>query len=149
MGQTAKSFFSKADNERIVQAIRNAEKDTSGEIRVHVDKECEGEVLDRAATVFEKLGMNQTELRNGVLFYLAINSRKLAIIGDAGINSSVPPGFWENIKADMVAHFREGEYTPGLVNGIEAAGRELKKYFPFQQKGDINELPNDISFGKQ
>ena len=90
--------------------------------------------------------MNKTELRNGVLFYLAVKSRKFAILGDSGINAKVPEDFWDKIKEDMAAHFKKGEFTEGLVKGIEEAGKSLKAYFPYKSD-DVNELSDDISFG--
>lgn len=140
-------IFSTSDQEAIVQAIRDAEKDTSGEVRVHIDKKCPGDVLDRAAYWFGKLNMHQTELRNGVLFYLATNDRKFAILGDAGINAKVPEGFWDDIKSRMVLHFQKGDFVAGLVEGIRESGCQLKSHFPYQSD-DVNELPDEISFGK-
>ena len=146
MKTTAKNFFSKEEQLEIKKAILNAELDTSGEIRVHIESECKGDVLDRTSYLFNKLGMNKTELHNGVLFYLAINSKKFAIIGDKGINQEVPENFWQEIKEMMSDKFNTGEYTQGLVEGIELAGVRLKKHFP-HHIDDINELPDEISFG--
>lgn len=147
MGTSAKSFFTKEEKQSIEDAIRDAELNTSGEIRVHIENKCKGEVLDRAAYLFDKLGMKKTALRDGVLFYLAVNSRKFAIIGDQGINAVVPEDFWEKIKEMMAAHFKNGEFTTGLSKGIIQAGKILKKHFP-HQSDDINELSDEISFGK-
>jgi uncharacterized membrane protein len=148
MGVSAKKFFSKQEQEDIKQAILNAELDTSGEIRVHIENVCKGEVLDRAAYVFKWLKMDQTALRNGVLIYLAVKSRKFAIIGDAGINKSVPANFWDSTKHEMLNYFRNEDFVEGLIFGITQAGLHLKKYFP-HKKDDINELPDDISFGNK
>jgi uncharacterized membrane protein len=104
-------------------------------------------VLDRAAYLFEKLKMHKTERRNGVLFYLAVADRKFAILGDAGINAVTPENFWDEIKNTMSALFSEGQFSEGLCKGIEMTGEALHKYFPYQTD-DINELPDDISFGK-
>lgn len=142
----AKDFFSKEQKLQIKKAILNAELDTSGEIRVHIDNECRGDVLDRASFVFEKLNMAKTELHNGVLFYLAVKSKKFAIIGDSGINKEVPENFWEEIKTTMAVKFKEGDFTGGLVTGIGMAGIRLKKHFPYHID-DINELTDEISFG--
>ncbi len=147
MGNTARNFFTREEEKAIMMAIARAELDTSGEIRVHIDNECKGEVLDRAASVFEKLGMVNTRERNGVLFYLAVKSHKFAVIGDAGINAKVPDDFWDGIKAHMVSRFSEGAVALGLMEGIEMAGKELKAHFPWH-KNDENELPNEISFGQ-
>ncbi len=143
---SAKNFFTKEQKNKIKQAIINAELDTSGEIRVHIENYCKEDVLDRTSFLFKKIKMNKTELRNGVLFYLAIKSRKFAIIGDEGINAAVPENFWDEIKKQMSAHFKEGNFTEGLSVGIETTGQQLKKHFPYHSD-DINELSNEISFG--
>jgi uncharacterized membrane protein len=147
MGNTARDFFTPEQKEAIKLAVQLAEKETSGEIRVHIENVCEGDVLDRAATVFDKLGMTQTELRNGVLFYVALKSHKFAILGDLGINAKVPQNFWESTKEIIIEHFKEGLFAEGLIEGITLAGKELKEWFPYQAD-DVNELPDDISFGK-
>lgn len=145
MGNSIYSFFSEAQKAAIKRAVMDAELNTSGEIRVHIENECDGEVLDRAAFVFNKLNMHKTKLRNGVLFYLAVKNRKFAILGDAGINQKVPENFWDNIKLILLNHFRKEEFTEGLIKGILMAGEQLKTHFPYQ-KNDVNELPDDISF---
>jgi uncharacterized membrane protein len=145
--KSAKNFFNKAQKDEIKKSILMAELDTSGEIKVHIENNCEGEVLDRAAFWFTKLKMDNTELRNGVLFYLAVKSRKFAIIGDSGINENVPKDFWDEVKEEMAAHFAQKEFTEGLALGIQKAGKLLKKHFP-RHSNDINELSDDISFGK-
>ncbi len=139
-------FFSEEEKQKIVQAVEEAEKDTSGEIRVHIEKDCKTDVLDRAAYIFKKLKMHKTKLRNGVLFYLALEDHKFAILGDAGINKVTPDNFWEDIKESMLSYFREGKFADGLVKGIRMAGEKLKEHFPYQ-KDDINELSDEISFG--
>lgn len=144
----ATEVFSKEEKEDIKQAILNAELDTSGEIRVHIENVCEGDVLDRAAHWFDKLNMQKTDLRNGVLFYLAIKNRKFAVIGDQGINQKVPEDFWDSIKDEMIEHFRENRFADGLIEGVSRAGLKLKEHFPYQ-KNDVNELPDDISFGEK
>ena len=144
---SAKSFFSKEQQESILHAIKHAEMDCSGEIRVHIENNCTGDVLDRASYIFKKLKMHNTKDRNGILFYLAIKHRKFAILGDAGINAVVPPNFWDAIKLSMTYAFKEGKFAEGLSKGIEMAGEHLRKNFP-HKKDDVNELPDDISFGK-
>jgi len=139
--------FSEADQLKITNAIRVAETNTSGEIRVHIENHCSGDVLDRAAYVFEKLEMHKTELRNGVLFYLAVEDRKFAILGDAGINVKVPEDFWESTKDVVINKLKEGKYADGLAQGIVKAGEQLKSHFP-HQSDDVNELSDEISFGK-
>jgi uncharacterized membrane protein len=140
-----KEFLGKENENLIVEAIGAAEHQTSGEIRVHIENKCKAEVLDRAAWLFKKLKMHETKERNGVLIYLSINDHKFAIIGDAGINEVVPEGFWNDIKEMMIGHFSKGEFAIGLINGIEKAGEQLKKYFPWQEN-DVNELPDEISY---
>ncbi|MGN6644965.1 MAG: TPM domain-containing protein [Cytophaga sp.] len=141
------SFFSAAEQTAIIDSIHKAEKNTSGEIRVHIENQCAYELMDRAADVFASLGMHKTDLKNGVLFYLSINDRKFAILGDAGINAKVPAGFWDSIKELVLDHFKKGEYALGLSKGIEKAGLKLSEHFPYS-KTDINELSNEISFNK-
>lgn len=143
----ASSFFSKEQQALILESVREAEVATSGEIRVHIETSCAEDVLDRAAWVFKKLGMDKTAERNGVLFYLAVDDRKFAIIGDAGINAKVPSGFWDEISLLLQTNFREGKFTEGLSEGIVLAGKQLKSHFPYS-KDDVNELSDDISFGK-
>ena len=143
-----KAFFTKEQNDDILLAIKNAELDTSGEIRVHIEDKCPGEVLDRAAIIFKKLDMHKTELRNGVLFYLAIRNRKFAVLGDAGINKVVPENFWDEVRNVMLNHFRENHFTEGLAEGIALAGQQLKQHFPFKHD-DVNELTDEISFGEK
>jgi len=145
---SAKKFFTSEQQEDIKQAVLNAELDTSGEIRVHIENRCAGDVLIRAAQVFGKLKMDRTKLHNGVLIYLAIENRKFAIIGDVGINVVVPENFWEQIKVNMMNRFRNGEFTLGLSEAITAAGAQLKHHFP-HQRNDVNELSDDISFDNE
>ena len=143
----ASDLFTPEERKRIIQAIEAAEMNTSGEIRVHVEVSYNGALLDRAATVFARLGMHKTALRNGVLFYLAVKKRQFAVIGDAGINKVVPPAFWDEIRSVMEGHFKNSEFGEGLSKGIIMTGEQLKKHFPYKT-GDVNELPNEISFGK-
>lgn len=141
------NYFTEENKLQIVNAIRVAETNTSGEIRLHIEKYCKEEVLDRAAYIFEKLEMHKTKLRNGVLFYLAIEDRKFAILGDAGINEKVSDNFWVNANQTVLTSFKEGKLTDGLIKGILMAGEQLKEHFPYM-KDDKNELPDNISFGK-
>jgi uncharacterized membrane protein len=140
-------YFTEENKLQIANAIRAAEMNTSGEIRVHIEKYCKGEVLDRAAYVFEKMEMHKTQLRNGVLFYLAVEDHQFAILGDAGINQKVPEDFWETTKQIVLSKFKDGNLTEGLTSGILMAGEQLKAHFPYL-KDDVNELSNEISFGK-
>lgn len=143
----ASSFFTKEQQTLILASVKEAEKETSGEIRIHIETSCDEDVLDRAAWVFKKLGMHKTDERNGVLFYLAVSDRKFAIIGDAGINSKVPAGFWNEISELLVTNFKGGKFTEGLSEGILMAGKQLQTHFPFK-KDDVNELSDEISFDK-
>ena len=140
-------FFKNREKQRIITAIEQAEKLTSGEIRVHVESSAGEDVMGRAKEVFENLGMTKTALHDGVLIYLAIKDRKFAIIGDSGIDKAVPPGFWDDTKEKMQAFFKEGKFADGVCLGIELTGKHLAQYFPYQS-GDVNELSNEISMGK-
>ena len=137
-------FLSKAEEQEIVLAIVEAEKNTSGEIRVHIEEHTEKLPLERAQEVFFKLKMDETQDRNGVLFYVCVSDKKFAIIGDKGINEAVESDFWDCTKDTVIANFKEGIFKKGLVEGILRAGERLKKYFPFQSD-DTNELSNEIS----
>jgi uncharacterized membrane protein len=143
---SAKNFLSVEQQDVIVQAIADAEHATSGEIRVHMESSCKGDVLDRAAHVFKKLEMHKTELRNGALIYLAVKDHKFAILGDAGINTKVPDEFWDEIKTLMASNFSKDEFVAGLTGGIHMIGEKLKTFFPVMPD-DKNELSNEISFG--
>lgn len=140
-------YFTEENKLQIANAIRVAEMNTSGEIRVHIEKYCKGDVLDRAAYIFEKLEMHKTQLRNGVLFYLAVEDHQFAILGDAGINQKVPENFWETTKELVLSKFKDVNLTEGLTSGILMAGEQLKTHFPYL-KEDVNELTDEISFGK-
>jgi uncharacterized membrane protein len=142
----AKHFFTHKEEEIILNAIKEAEKNTSGEIQIHVENRCKKETMDRASEVFAMLKMHKTKLRNGVLFYLAVEDKKFAILGDSGINAAVPADFWVKIKDNMQNDFKAGNFAKGLSEGIQETGKQLKKHFPFD-KGDVNELSDDISFG--
>ena len=138
--------FTPDEQQRIIDAIRQAEKATSGEIRVHVEPHCTtSDPMQRAIEVFAKLSMHQTKEQNGVLFYLAHVDRKFAVLGDRGINAKVPADFWESTKELLRGHFAAGRYAEGLSQGIERAGQQLKQYFPYASD-DTNELADDISF---
>mgnify|MGYP003595696214 FL=1 len=137
-------FLSKAEEQEIVQAIVEAEKNTSGEIRVHIEEHTEKSPLERAQEVFFELKMDETQDRNGVLFYVCVSDKKFAILGDKGINEAVESDFWDCTKDTVIANFKEGNFKKGLVEGILRAGERLKKNFPYQSD-DTNELSNEIS----
>jgi uncharacterized membrane protein len=141
----ASTFFTREQQDTIVRAIGEAEHATSGEIHVHVETSCKTSILDEAAWLFRKLGMDKTADRNGVLIYLAIRERSFAIIGDTGINAVVPPGFWDNIRDHIQKRFSENLFAEGLAEGILMAGEQLKEHFP-HMKDDINEITDTISF---
>ena len=143
------AIFNDMEQERIREAVAAAERSTSGEIRICVEKNCKGvSALDRAVIYFQKLGMEKTKLRNGVIIYLAVDDRQFAIIGDAGINKLVPENFWDSTKEAMLSEFKKGELVQGIINGIKLAGDQLKKYFP-SVANDVNELSDDIAFGDE
>ncbi len=143
----SQNFLSDTQKADVIKAIQTAERNSSGEIRVHIEKVCSSEdVLERAAEIFAEIGMINTAEQNGVLFYLSIDDRKFAVLGDKGIDKVVPENFWESIKDLLRNHFSQGLFTEGLVKGIHSAGEQLKHFFPYQSD-DTNELPDDISFG--
>ena len=149
-------FLTKAEEQEIVEAIGKAEKNTSGEIRVHIEngtslkgepaKQTSNAPLDRAMAVFRKLQMENTQERNGVIIYVAIKSKQFAIYGDKGINEKVPADFWDTTKDTIISHFKNGNFKQGLIDGILKAGEQLKTHFPYQDN-DTNELSNEISIG--
>ena len=139
-------FLTKEEEQAIVEAIRLAETATSGEIRVHIEKKASIAHFDRALEVFHLLKMDETELKNGVLIYVAVKDKAFVICGDKGINEAVSTDFWDSTKEIMASHFKNGNFKQGLIDGITKAGDQLKKYFPFQD-GDTNELSNEISKG--
>jgi len=142
-----KEFIGREGKLQIEQAIKEAELNTSGEIRVHIESKCASDPLQRAVYIFNYLKMYNTQARNGVLIYVAVESRKFAIIGDAGINKVVPDDFWNTIREKMGQAFSEGRYVDGLSQAIREAGASLKRYFPYRTD-DINEQPDEISFGE-
>jgi uncharacterized membrane protein len=139
------AVFNDEEQQRIRKAVEDAEKHTSGELRVCIEKNCSEEVLDRAAKYFHQLNMHKTKLRNGVLIYVATVDRKFAIIGDAGINKVVDSHFWDSTKEDMLEHFKYGNIVEGIITGLAIAGDQLQKYFP-HSSDDKNELSDDIAF---
>ncbi|MBL4605650.1 MAG: TPM domain-containing protein [Flavobacteriaceae bacterium] len=138
------SFLSKQDEETIVDAIKQAEKNTSGEIRVHIEGHTDKDHFEHALEVFQRLEMHKTELRNGVLIYIAVEDHQFVILGDDGINKVVADDFWDKTRDVMQGHFKQGDFKTGIVDGILQAGKELKAHFPYQED-DTNELSNEIS----
>ena len=142
----ANDFLTPKDEEVIVAAIKQAEKNTSGEIRVHIENHAEKPPLERAQEVFFELGMDKTAARNGVLFYIGVSDHTFAIIGDEGIDKVVENDFWDCTKDTVISHFKENRFAQGLSEGILKAGDRLKTYFPYSND-DKNELPDTISKG--
>lgn len=145
MVRTAKNFFTKDEQQQIVDAIREAERNTSGEIRVHLDNFCFGSVVKKAEKLFQKLGMFQTTDRNGILIYIAVLSHKIAVVGDKGIHQKLGTEYWENIVKEIVDAFAHHKKADGLTKGIINCGHQLKIHFPYQDN-DKNELNDSISF---
>jgi uncharacterized membrane protein len=145
---SAPDLFSESDRDLLKATIGEAEQLTSGEVRVYIEDECRGDVMDHSAFIFEELQMHKTELRNGVLIYLATKDKKFAIIGDAGIHAKVGDDFWKEIKEKMLVQFKQEKFVEGLKVAIMDVGHALKTHFPFSND-DSNELPNDIVFGKK
>ena len=139
-------FLTTEEEQEIVNAIRVAEKSTSGEIRVHLEKNCKIDAFERAMEVFHYLKMDNTKQQNGVLIYVAVEDKTFVIFGDKGINDVVSDDFWNTTKNTMQAQFKDGNFKQGLIDGVLKAGKELETYFPWNH-GDINELSNDISKG--
>jgi uncharacterized membrane protein len=139
------TILDREEDQRVVEAIRQAERNTSGEIKVHIENRCKGDVEQRSLFIFDKLKLNETQLRNGVLIYLAVKDHKFAILGDKGINDVVEDNFWNDVKDLMLNQFKEGRFAEGLEQGIMRCGEKLKAYFPYQSD-DINEIPDDISY---
>lgn len=139
-----RKFFTEAQEEQIIRAIRQAERNTSGEVRVHIEENCTGDAVDRATHLFGELNMHNTKLRNGILFYIASKDHKFAVVGDEGIHEQVNDAFWQEIRNEVIDEFKAGHFAAGLEKGILHGGEALKQYFPYQDD-DINELPDEIS----
>lgn len=138
-------ILSEKEQQLISEAVESAERFTSGEIRICIEKSCSEPVLDRAANYFKKLDMHKTAKRNGVLIYIATDDHQFAIIGDQGINRLVPHDFWNSTKDAMVEKFKNQDLVGGIITGVKLAGEQLQTFFPYLDS-DINELPNDVSF---
>lgn len=143
-----RTFFTHEQQALIKAAIERAEHKTTGEIRLHIEGTCKGDPVQRAFYLFQRLHMHKTKYRNGILFYLAIDHKKFAVVGDEAIHQKVSDAFWEKVKNHIIEKFRNNMYTEGICEGIEMAGEELKKHFP-HTTDKKNELPDEISFGKR
>ncbi|WP_460218070.1 TPM domain-containing protein [Psychroserpens sp. MEBiC05023] len=139
-------FLTAQEEQEIIDAIREAEKNTSGEIRIHIECDSNLNAFDRAMEVFHFLKMDNTKLQNGVLIYVAVDAKTFVIYGDKGINDVVPRGFWDSTKDIMQYHFKSNRFKEGLIEGVLKAGAQLEQHFPWIH-GDTNELPNEISKG--
>lgn len=144
----AEDLLSETERAQVRDAIAAAEKRTSGEIRVHLEDHIEDEVLDHAAFIFEELGMHRTRDRNGVLIYLSVADRKLAVIGDEGINARVAENFWNDVLAVLKLHLVAGRPAEGLIEAVHTVGEKLRTHFPLKSD-DRDELSNEVSFGRR
>ncbi len=141
-----RNFLTKEEEQKVVRSVKEAELNTTGEIRVHLENHCADNTLKHAGMVFHEMGMHETEENTGVLLYVAVKDHKIAIVGDKGINAKVPEHFWENIIEQLGNDFKAEKYCDGLCTALETIGSQLADHFPFKE-GDIDELPNEISFG--
>lgn len=139
-------MISAEDEILITNAIALAEKNTSGEIRVHIETKCKIDPVEQVKKLFAKLKMYETKDRNGVLIYVALKDHKLAIWGDEGIHQKLPNNFWEDETQLMIRYFSENKIGEGLAQAIHLIGEQLKQHFPYQSN-DTNELSNEVSFG--
>lgn len=142
----SEELLTEEQEQRVIEAINNAEQQTSGEIRVHIEHHCKREPLERAARIFHELGMDQTKLENGVLIYIASDDHKAAVYAGKGIHEQVEEDFWSDVLDTLISHFKENDYETGIEKTIQKVGKKLQELFPYQQKGDLNELSNDISY---
>lgn len=142
-------FLTQEQEEHIVESIQQAEQATSGEVRIHIEKTCKAESpIDRAKEVFAELKMHETEFRNGVIVYVAWKDQKVAIWGDEGIHEKVGQEFWEEELELILKYFKAGDYETGLSEVVLQIGQKLKENFPYEQKGEVNELSDEISYKK-
>lgn len=139
-------FLTMEEEQEIVQAILEAERNTSGEIRVHIEASTKIDHFSRAQQIFHFLKMDNTKEENGVLLYVAVDDKKFVIYGDSGIDRAVPKGFWDTTRDTIADHFIKGDFKQGIIAGILSAGKELKAHFPWDYN-DTNELSDEISKG--
>lgn len=140
-------FLTDQQEQNIIRAIAEAENRTSGEIRVHIEHKCKRDPLERAAKIFHELGMDETELQNGILIYIATEDHKAAVYAGKGIHKQVEDGFWDDVLKIIIDHFKKGEYEAGLVEAVRKVGLKLKELFPYHED-DQNELSDEISYLK-
>lgn len=141
----SQNFLTESQEQQIIKAIEQAERKTSGEIRVHIEHHCKAEPLERAAYIFHELGMDQTKLQNGVLIYVASEDHKAAVYAGKGIYNQVEKHFWNDVLAILINHFKKGEHEQGIEDAVRKAGDKLTELFPFKRT-DVDELSNDISY---
>ena len=147
--QKKKDFFTEEEKQQLVEAIQKAEQQTSGEVRLFVESKCKYvDALDRAYEVFFNLKMNETELRNGTLIYVAVKDKQAAVFGDEGIHQKVGSKYWEDVVSNMLLQFRYQKLADGICQGIHDLGQALKSHFPYNSDTDKNELPDEIVFGR-
>jgi len=144
MSNNIEAFLTAEEEQEIVEAIRVAELNTSGEIRIHIEKTSKGDATHRALELFHMLKMDNTKLQNAVLIYVAIEDQTFVIYGDKGINDVVDKEFWDSTKDIIQTHFKNGNFKQGLIDGILKSGEQLKSHFPYTDD-DTNELTNEIS----
>lgn len=140
-------FLTDKQEQRIIKAIAEAENKTSGEVRVHIEHKSNRDPLERAARIFHELGMDETELQNGVLIYIATEDHKAAVYAGKGIHKQVEEGFWNDVLNIILTHFKQQEYEAGIVEAVKKVGNKLKELFPGRHD-DVNELTDDISYKK-
>jgi len=141
-----RAFLAEADLDAVARAVAEAESGTAGEIRVHLDARCEDDPMARAVEVFERLGMTRTAQRSGVLVYVAVEDRKLAVIGDRGVHERVGDAYWTALAEALVQHLRAGRVRDGLVAAVREVGATLRRHFP-SGPDDRNELSDEVSLG--
>lgn len=147
--QKKEDFFNPEEQQQLVEAIKNAEQQTSGEVRIFVESKCRYvDALDRAQEIFFSLKMNETELRNGTLIYVAVKDKQAAVFGDEGIHQKVGQIYWDDVVKKMLLQFRNQKLADGICQGIHDLGEALKFYFPYNSSTDKNELPDEIVFGR-
>lgn len=147
--QKKKEFFTEEEKQQLVEAIRKAEEQTSGEVRIFVESKCRFvDALDRAQEIFFNLKMHETELRNATLIYVAVKDKQAAVFGDEGIHQKAEKKYWEDVVTKMLMHFKNQKLADGICQGIHDLGEALKLYFPYNSDTDKNELPDELVFGR-
>lgn len=144
----ARQFLTEKEEQQIIDAIAKAEEKTSGEIRIHIEHHCERDPLERASEIFHELGMDETQFQNGVLIYVATEDHKVAVYAGKGIHKQVNEGFWDDVLALIIQHFKKDAFEKGIEEAVHKVGHKLTEQFPYRQKGDINELTDEISYNK-